>query len=309
MDHHFTQHLDYVSDLPLVPCRTLMGYQANELSESAGNGFIDLVHFNRIQVIRSHFSLKQDHRLERDIPLQFFGVNIFLQGHHVIDFLDLNKSFDIQPNMILLRKGYLGKTRIALSSDTPIAVLSLDFDLALLQEYDLPYLNHEIMQFKEGREQIKLLTNIEDQLLRSVQHILHLPMCHSTLDVMALESATLALLVNLLKNQQANGEEYSRTIINAMDILQNNLAKNIKIQQLSRLVGINECDLKRSFKEETGQTIGEYKLKLKMTEALYLLNQGQSIETISDALGYSSAYYFKNVFQRYFGHAPIEINR
>lgn len=301
-------HLDYTSDLALVR-HSLKGYQASELAEESGKGFIDFAHFSHMQIVRSNFSLQQDRKLERDIPLQFFGVNIFLQGNHTIDFLDLHKSFEIQPSTILLRKGYLGKTHISLPSDSPITILSLDFDIDLLQKYDLPYLNQEIIQFKEGREQVKLLTNIDSQLLQTVQQILHFPICSSSLDVMVLESLALSLLVNLLKNHGRRSEKYSQVIMKAMEVLCLNLNTNIKISQLARLSGINECDLKRYFKQETGQTVGEYKLKLKMTEALYLLNQGQSIEMISDALGYSSAYYFKNVFQRYFGHAPIEINR
>ncbi|WON81673.1 helix-turn-helix transcriptional regulator [Acinetobacter sp. UGAL515B_02] len=66
---------------------------------------------------------------------------------------------------------------------------------------------------------------------------------------------------------------------------------------------MNECDLKRLFKEYTGKTIGHYLLEIRMKHAQILLKEGVSVENVANQIGYSSAQYFKQIFERHFGYS------
>lgn len=96
----------------------------------------------------------------------------------------------------------------------------------------------------------------------------------------------------------------------AKNILLENLDTLISIKELSKKVAINECYLKKGFKEVFGQTIYEFYLQQKMEHAKYLLyEQKLSVTEVSAQLGYSSISHFSTAFKRQTGLKPCELLR
>lgn len=97
-------------------------------------------------------------------------------------------------------------------------------------------------------------------------------------------------------------------ILKARDILLQHLSNPITIKELSKKVAINECYLKKGFKEMFGTTIFEYYQQHRMQHAKYLLcNKGLTVTEVSYLLGYSSISHFSTAFKRFTGIKACEL--
>jgi AraC-type DNA-binding domain-containing proteins len=97
-------------------------------------------------------------------------------------------------------------------------------------------------------------------------------------------------------------------IINARAILIQHIGEPITIKELSRKVAINECYLKKGFKEMFGTTIFDFYQSQRMEHAKYLLyEKGLSVTEVSLMLGYSSISHFSTAFKKHTGLKPCEL--
>lgn len=96
-----------------------------------------------------------------------------------------------------------------------------------------------------------------------------------------------------------------KAVGDALDILDEEWEVPPTIGELSRRVGVNECYLKKDFRDETGLSIGGYVRKLRMERARKLIESGQySILQVSLFVGYSNPSHFSNAFKRFYGRLP-----
>ena len=97
-------------------------------------------------------------------------------------------------------------------------------------------------------------------------------------------------------------------VLKARDILLEHIGEPITIKQLSRKVAMNECYLKKGFKEMFGTTIFDFYQNQRMEHAKYLLyEKGLSVTEVSDILGYSSISHFSTAFKKQTGLKPCEL--
>jgi AraC-like DNA-binding protein len=97
-------------------------------------------------------------------------------------------------------------------------------------------------------------------------------------------------------------------ILKARDILLQHIGEPITIKNLSRKVAINECYLKKGFKEIFGTTIFDFYQSQRMEHAKYLLyEKGLSVTEVSLMLGYSSISHFSTAFKKHTGLKPCEL--
>lgn len=97
-------------------------------------------------------------------------------------------------------------------------------------------------------------------------------------------------------------------IMLARDILIEKIGEPLTIKALSRKVAINECYLKKGFKELFGQTIFDFYQSQRMEHAKYLLYiKGLTVTDVSDKLGYSSISHFSTAFKKLTGLKPCEL--
>lgn len=99
-------------------------------------------------------------------------------------------------------------------------------------------------------------------------------------------------------------------IYKARDILLQRIGEPITIKELSRKVAINECYLKKGFKEVFGTTIFDFYQQQRMEHAKYLLyEKGLSVTDVSAVLGYSSISHFSAAFKKHTGLKPCDLLR
>jgi AraC-like DNA-binding protein len=97
-------------------------------------------------------------------------------------------------------------------------------------------------------------------------------------------------------------------ILKAREILLQHIGEPITIRELSRKVAINECYLKKGFKELFGTTIFDFYQSQRMEHARYLLyEKGLSVTDVSMLLGYSSISHFSTAFKKHTGLKPCEL--
>ena len=97
-------------------------------------------------------------------------------------------------------------------------------------------------------------------------------------------------------------------IYQAREILLQRIGEPITIKELSRKVAINECYLKKGFKEVFGTTIFDFYQQQRMEHAKYLLyEKSLSVTDVSALLGYSSISHFSAAFKKHTGLKPCEL--
>ncbi|MEL7121528.1 MAG: DJ-1/PfpI family protein [Bacteroidota bacterium] len=83
------------------------------------------------------------------------------------------------------------------------------------------------------------------------------------------------------------------------DFITKNISKKFTNVQLAELISTSERNLNRIFKKATGITIGTYVDKLRLEQALQLLNDGHKVEFVARACSYQSTNQLRNLLNKY----------
>lgn len=130
-----------------------------------------------------------------------------------------------------------------------------------------------------------------------------------------LESVILHLVYQANKNQTFGHSTCSKAFANSPDehekvqrvkeFIHSNLELSLTIPYLSSIAGTNECYLKKTFKESTGQTVFDYIQESRMLKAKHLLrNVDISVQEVAHTVGYASVSSFSQSYKNYFGIVP-----
>ncbi len=90
-----------------------------------------------------------------------------------------------------------------------------------------------------------------------------------------------------------------------IDVMMQNLDKDLSVEEIAELVGHSVVSLKKIFKKHTGGGVSKHFMMLKIRQAIMLLREGRSVAEVSDSLGFSSPSYFSYAFQREVGKSPV----
>ena len=98
-------------------------------------------------------------------------------------------------------------------------------------------------------------------------------------------------------------------ILDAQQILRNNLQHPPSINDLSRQLGLNHNKLQHGFRILTGVTVMGYLRSYRMEKALELLSQDILLEEIARQIGYSSQSRFSETFAKTYGLLPSQYRK
>jgi AraC family transcriptional regulator len=116
--------------------------------------------------------------------------------------------------------------------------------------------------------------------------------------------------IDTTNNKFLANEADREKIIKAREVLLQHIGEPITIKALSRKVAMNECYLKKGFKEMFGSTIFDFYQSQRMEHAKYLLyEKGLNVTEVSLLLGYSSISHFSTAFKKHTGLKPCELLR
>jgi AraC-like DNA-binding protein len=110
--------------------------------------------------------------------------------------------------------------------------------------------------------------------------------------------------VTLSEMNQLNDDDRDR-IYAAKAILQRQFHDPPSLQALAHQVELNDCTLKRGFRQIFGTTVFGYVCDRRMEQARQLLLQGDlKVEEVAQAVGYANRSRFAAAFRRKFGQNP-----
>jgi AraC-like DNA-binding protein len=91
----------------------------------------------------------------------------------------------------------------------------------------------------------------------------------------------------------------------AREVLLSKLDSPPSLLELSRMIHMNECKLKRSFKQCFGQTVYEFIREQRLEKAFILLEDGaHNVSQAAFAVGYTNISHFSKALQKKFGVKP-----
>lgn len=103
------------------------------------------------------------------------------------------------------------------------------------------------------------------------------------------------------------GQGRSKEIQECISYLELHLAQKVTMTDLAGHLGYNKNYLSTKFCREVGMSVNQYLLKLRLERAKLLLrNTDESIQEISDALGFGSVSYFSSRFKDETGQTPTD---
>jgi AraC-like DNA-binding protein len=100
---------------------------------------------------------------------------------------------------------------------------------------------------------------------------------------------------------------YAELTSDIISIFENNLHASITLSELSNTLGISVSQLKKVFKAQTGNSVLDFFLQMKIKEAKRLIREDNlNFTQIADKLGYGSIHYFSRSFKLKTGMTPTE---
>lgn len=86
-----------------------------------------------------------------------------------------------------------------------------------------------------------------------------------------------------------------------------NYQKNISLNELSQTIYLSASYLSTYFKKQTGQTISDYMIMVRIEQAKQLLvESNNTVNQIAEQVGYSGYRYFSTLFKNITGVTPIQ---
>lgn len=103
------------------------------------------------------------------------------------------------------------------------------------------------------------------------------------------------------------GAAASPKLVEALALMEANLAEPLPTEEVARLVGVSRRQLERLFKQHLDALPSRHYLELRLQRARRLLQQsGQSVLQIGLSCGFSSGPHFSNAYKAAFGRTPRE---
>jgi AraC family transcriptional regulator, arabinose operon regulatory protein len=134
------------------------------------------------------------------------------------------------------------------------------------------------------------------------EHLTGLDVLQRELALSALEEV---LLLAVRESKHAGPRTLDSRVHQVLDIISNDPSARHDIDTLARAVMLSPSRLGHLFKQETGDTVGNILLGLRMRQASRLLEASDlPIGEIANELGYASLYYFSRQFHIHFGVSP-----
>jgi len=129
-----------------------------------------------------------------------------------------------------------------------------------------------------------------------------------------LEAGIVDLLIKLYQPEETTSQpifnDADKTrLLEARNIVEQNLKHPCSLIELSRKTGLNDFKLKKGFKALFGNTVFGYLAELRMTLAYKLLKDGRTVSEVAETVGYKNAHHFTAAFKKHFDMLPSKVSK
>lgn len=106
-----------------------------------------------------------------------------------------------------------------------------------------------------------------------------------------------------------NFESYNKSyaVNRIIYYLNENYEHKISLEQIAHNMYLSPVYISKIFKEETGESPINYLIKIRLEKAKEILlgEEGGSIKSIANMVGYDDVYHFSKLFKKYYGISPL----
>ncbi len=110
----------------------------------------------------------------------------------------------------------------------------------------------------------------------------------------------------LLNEEEASNEFLLQDI---KEYMNEHLHEDISLQDVADKMFFSTVYFSRFFKKQTGETFSNYLLRIRMEQAVKLLEKNLKVTEISEACGYHDPSYFTRIFKEYYKYTPKDYAR
>jgi two-component system response regulator YesN len=114
-----------------------------------------------------------------------------------------------------------------------------------------------------------------------------------------------------LTAEVARKSSYRTFVVLAQEFIDTHYAQpELSLEEVATAVGISPGYLSRLLKQETGLSFIDYITRLRITNAVQLMNDPAiKIYEVAEAVGYQSQHYFSRAFKKVLGRSPVEYRK
>ena len=159
-----------------------------------------------------------------------------------------------------------------------------------------------LIDFPEGQSVFKV--DLNEKRLRSFYTLVTLLEDAKVTDVHRLQESYLNFIRSMCVPKGILAGQNNPLVRDLMRTLQENIHSSDSIPDLLSDIPASYSKIRRIFKQETGTSLGQCYLQLKMEEAIALLKNGLSLKDIAEKLSYSDQFAFSSQFKKYTGVSP-----
>jgi len=309
-----------------------VGDQAHmELAPGLGDGWVETLRLDRGLLIglcdyQIHQTFEGGYSGDGGYSKQTtFGFNLLISGSFDLLFEDKDAYEAVQSNRLYLCRGAFENLRYRQHNGSVIRGLSIEMPSSMVQAW----MTHSCDKTARTLEKLTRSPYPPDHPLfnrlvpmscssgdlwtitRTGAGLLSMP--RDTICArLQFESRVLDLLAIMLSLDHtcragiSNSHPKRRAAVDeAVDILRAEWSSPPTISALARRVGTNECYLKMGFRQCTGLSIGGFVRKLRMENALELIESGEcNVLQTAHSVGYSNPSHFSAAFKRFYGRSP-----
>ena len=105
---------------------------------------------------------------------------------------------------------------------------------------------------------------------------------------------------------EKHGNQYVRKV---KSYIKSTYMEDIRVEQIAKAISLDRRYLSRIFKKETGKTIQQYLLDVRMKHACAFLKEGRNVSECAALCGYSDLPNFSKMFKRVYGVPPAAFQK
>lgn len=104
--------------------------------------------------------------------------------------------------------------------------------------------------------------------------------------------------------------QHTKTIIQIKKYIHDNIHRSLSLNEIANAVNYNSTYVSKLFHRVTNENLSQYILRTKMDKAInYLISSNESIQNISEKLGFENSQYFSIIFKKYTGLSPRDYRK
>lgn len=260
--------------------------------------------YDGLQIFIFDTIMQKDLAVENTFTESFLEMSFLIEGEKVIQVAGLEQDFlhESQESYLVFLSNI--KTTTYFNKTHHLKEVKIRMNNSFIQKHqlneELLFLNLHTLATKNF---VQPINHTKQQLISKLLNDNHVGLTKRLL----LESITLQLLSEQLNSFSNAGkpDNLLKKMYEVESLISSDLSVHYSIQELAKLVGLNDFLIKKEFKRIFGTSVFEYLIDLRMSKSKELLSlTDKPIYEIAELIGYKNPTHYTAAFKRKVGITP-----